>query len=100
MYSLGRILKAPSGFSKGEPLATASARPKPKNPWGLRPLGFLAFGLALDVAEGLPLENPEGGLQYFLPREYIEYSRDLQRAPFTMIPPRPSIDFNSFYLTY
>ena len=26
--------------------------------------GFLAFGLAEDVAKGLPLENPEGGLQY------------------------------------
>ena len=27
-------------------------------------LGFLAFGLALDVASGSPLENPKGGLQY------------------------------------
>ena len=27
-----------------------------------RPLGFLAFGLALDVAPGSPLGNPEGGL--------------------------------------
>ena len=26
--------------------------------------GFLAFGLAEDVAKGLPLENPKGGLQY------------------------------------
>ena len=29
------------------------------------PQGFLTFGLAEDVAKGLPLENPEGGLQYF-----------------------------------
>ena len=63
MYSLGRILKAPSEFSKGEPLATSSARQKAKNPRGLRPLGFLAFGLALDLASGLPLENPLGDLQ-------------------------------------
>ena len=26
--------------------------------------GFLAFGLAEDVAKGSPLENPEGCLQY------------------------------------
>ena len=63
MYSLGRILKAPFGFSKGQPLATSLARQKAKNPRGLRPLGFLAFGLALDVASGSPLENPLGDLQ-------------------------------------
>ena len=28
------------------------------------PRGFLPFGLAEDVAKGLPLEYPEGGLQY------------------------------------
>ena len=48
------------GFSKGEPEATSKAR----NLRGRRPRGFLAFGLAEDVAKGLPLENPEGGLQY------------------------------------
>ena len=52
------------GFSKGKPEATSKARPKAKNPRGRRPQGFLAFGLAEDVAKGLPLENPEGGLQY------------------------------------
>ena len=56
-------LRPPLGYSKGKPLATSSARPKAKNPRGLRPLGFLAFGLALDVASGLPLENPLGDLQ-------------------------------------
>ena len=63
MYSLGRILKTPSEFSKGKPLATSSAKPKAKNPRGLRPLGFLAFGLAFDVASGSPLENPLEDLQ-------------------------------------
>ena len=29
-----------------------------------QPRDFLAFGLAEDVAKGLPLENPEAGLQY------------------------------------
>ena len=37
--------------------------PKAKNLRGLRPLGFLALGLALDVALGTPLENPLGDLQ-------------------------------------
>ena len=39
-------------------------RSQGQNPRGRRPRGFLAFGLAEDVAKGLPLENPEGGLQY------------------------------------
>ena len=55
---------APREFSKGEPEATSKARPTAKNPRGRRPRGFLAFGLAKDVAKGLPLENHEGGLQY------------------------------------
>ena len=43
----------------------ANPRPHPRpDPRGLRPLGFLAFGLAEDAAKGSPLENSEGGLQY------------------------------------
>ena len=55
-YSLGRILKAPLGFSKcGQ---TKGQKPLvPAAPW------VLAFGLALDVASGSPLENPLGDLQ-------------------------------------
>ena len=56
MYSVKRRLEVPKGFFKGEPLATSNL--------GRRPQGFLAFGLAEDVAKGLPLENPEGDLQY------------------------------------
>ena len=44
----------PKGVSKGEPEATSKARPKAKNPRGRRPRGFLAFGLAEDVAKGSP----------------------------------------------
>ena len=47
-------------FSKGKPETTSKARPKAKNLRGRMSQGFLAFGLAEDVAEGLPLENPEG----------------------------------------
>ena len=36
---------------------------RPKTP-GAAARGFLAFGLAEDVAKGSPLENPEAGLQY------------------------------------
>ena len=55
--------RPPLGFSKGKPLATSTSRPKTKNPWGLRSLGFLAFGLALEVASSSPLENPLRRLQ-------------------------------------
>ena len=44
--------------------ATTKARPKAKNLRGRKPRGFLAFGLAKDVAQGSPLKNPKGGLQY------------------------------------
>ena len=63
MYSLGRILKAPFKIFLRPTLGHILARPKAKNPWGLRPLWFLAFGLALDVASGSPSENPLGDLQ-------------------------------------
>ena len=56
--------ESPKGFSKGNPEATSKARSKAKNPRGRRTRGFLAFGLAKDVAKGWPLENSEGGLQY------------------------------------
>jgi hypothetical protein len=36
---------------------------KGQKPSGTAALGFLALGLALDVALGLPLENPLGDLQ-------------------------------------
>ena len=60
----GEDRRSPKGFSKGEPEATSKARPKTKNPRGPRPRGFLAFGLAEDVAKGSHLENSKGGLQY------------------------------------
>ena len=75
MYSLGRRLKVPKRFSELKPKAISKARPK-------------AFGLATDVAKGLPLENSKRGLQHS--SKGVQYSRDIQRAPFTMIPPRLS----------
>ena len=63
-----------------------SARPSAKNPWCLRPLGFLALGLASDVALGLLSENPPGGLQS-TPREKIEFSRDRPRVQIHLATP-------------
>ena len=54
--------RSPKGFSICEPEATSKARPSG---------GFLAFGLAKDVAKGSPLENSEGAFN-ILPREYIK----------------------------
>ena len=47
-------------------------------PRGLRPLGFLAEGLASDAAQGLPSEHPLGGCRSH-PREQSEWPRDLPR---------------------
>ena len=88
--------RPPLEFSKGKPLATSSARPKPKNPWGLRPLGFLAFGLALDVASGSPLENPLVDLQSSPYGVHWELSGNSLGPPFTMLPPRLSHRFSLF----
>ena len=58
--SFPRVLNVvPREKIEGPPRDFLKANPRP------HPIrGFLAFGLAEDVAEGLPLENSEGGLQY------------------------------------
>ena len=73
-------------FSSGKPLATSAARPLAKNPQRLQPLGFFSSGLASDVALGLLLENPSGGLQS-TPRAKIEFSRDRPRAKIHLATP-------------
>ena len=57
-----KIEGPPRNFLKARPHPRQDQRPKTQG--GRRPQGFLAFGLAEDVGKGLPLENPEGGLQY------------------------------------
>ena len=47
-------------FLKANPRPHPRSDQRPKT----RPRGFLAFGLAEDVAKGSPLENPKGVLQY------------------------------------
>ena len=76
----------PLGFSSSKPSATSSARPSAKNPRGLRPLGFLALGLAEDVALGLLSENPSG-LQSTPRGRLITLGTTLGHR-FTWLPPR------------
>ena len=59
-----KIEGPPRDFLKANPRQHPRPEKNAKNPRGRRPRGFLAFGLAEDVAKGLPLENSEGGLQY------------------------------------
>ena len=59
-----KIEGPPRDFLKAKPRPHPRPDQRPKNPRGCRPRGFLAFGLAEDVANGLPLENPKGDLQY------------------------------------
>ena len=87
IYSLGKHIEGPLwDFLK-------------LNPWPHpRPLGFLAFGLAKDVASGLTLENPLGGPSIFshgstlstlgnLPRDSIHHATS---SPFSkIVPHRP-----------
>ena len=56
-------------------------------PSGLWALGFLALGLASDVALCLLSENPLSGLQSN-PRAQIEYSRDRPRAQIHLATPK------------
>ena len=79
--------RPPSGFSKCKPLATSSARPKAKNPRGLRPLGFLVWPW---LWPRVCLQKIPWGTFNLLPRKYIEYSGNSLGAPFTMLPPRLS----------
>ena len=60
--SFPRVLNVlPREKIEGPPRDFLKANPRP-HPRPAR--GFLAFVLGKDVAQGLPLENPEGGLQY------------------------------------
>ena len=62
-----------------------TSRPKAKNPKGRRPRVFLAEGLAKDVAEGLPEENPKGGLQS-TPRARLSTQGTARGHRFTWLP--------------
>ena len=64
MDSLGSILKAPLGVFWRQTQGRIRGQTQGQKTKGPQAQGFLALGLADDAAEGLPEENPEGGLQY------------------------------------
>ena len=57
--------RPPSEFSKGEPLATSSARPKAKNPWGLWPLRVFGLWSGLGCGLGFAFRKSLGGPSIF-----------------------------------
>ena len=59
-----KIEGPPRDFLKANPRPHPRPDQRPKTRRGRRHQGFLAFGLAEDVAKGSPLESFEGGLQY------------------------------------
>ena len=64
-----------SEFSEGEPLATSSARPKAKNPWGPAVPQVVGLRSGFGCGQRFALRF-RGGTFNLLPREYIKYSRE------------------------
>ena len=60
-----KIEGPPRDFLNVNPRPHQRPDQRPKNPRGRRPRGFLAFGMAEDVAKGSPLENSKGGPSIF-----------------------------------
>ena len=89
-------MKVPKGFSKDKPEATSKARLKAKTQRDCSPEGFWLL-VWPRMWPRVCLKKIPKGVFNILPREYIDYSRDLLRAPFTMIPPRLSYS-SSFFL--
>ena len=97
MYSLGRRLKVPQGIfqrrTRGHIQGQTKGQ-KPEGPQAPRVSG-LRSGRGCGQRMALRKFRPKGAFN-ILPREYTEYSRELPRAPFTMIPPRLSYRFSIF----
>ena len=86
-------------FLKANPEPHPWPEQRPKTLGACGPPGFVVFGLAENLAKGLPLENPNGGLQYS-----SEGVHQVLKGP-----PEASIyndtseaflNFHSFYLTH
>ena len=92
-----KIEGPPRDFLKASPRPHPRPDQRPKTGGAVGPEGFWPLVWLRMWPKVPPLENPKGGLQILL-REYIEYSRDLPRAPFTMISPRHSHRFSFFLL--
>ena len=79
--------------AKSRPQPRPDQRPKTRGAAG--PKGFWPL-VWPRMRPRVHLQKIPNGAFNILAREYIEYSRDLPRAPFTMIPPRLSHRFSFF----
>ena len=85
----------PRDFLKANPRPDPRPDQRPKTRGAAGPEGFWPLVWPRMWTRVRLQKIPRGAFN-ILPREYIEYSRDLPRARFTMIPPRLSHRFSFF----
>ena len=85
----------PRDFLKANPRPHPRPDQRPKTRGAAGPKGFQTL-VWPRMWPRVRLQKILKGAFNILPREYIEYSRDLLRAAFTMIPPRLSYIFSFF----
>ena len=90
-----KIEGPPRDFLKANPRPHPRPDQRPKTRGAAGPEGFWPLVWPRMWPRVCLQKIPKGAFN-ILPREYIEYSRDLPRAPFTMIPPRLSHRFSFF----
>ena len=90
-----KIEGPPRDFLKANPRSHPRPDQRPKTREAAGPDGFWPL-IRPRMWPRVRLQKIPKGAFNILPREYIEYSRDLPRAPFTMIPLRLSHRFSFF----
>ena len=90
-----KIEGPPRDFLKANPRPHPRPDQRPKTRGAAGPEGFWPLVWPRMLPRVRLKKIPRGAFN-ILPREYIEYSRDLPRAPFTMIPQRLSHKFSFF----
>ena len=90
-----KIEGSPRNFLKAKPRPHPRPDQRPKTRGAAGPEGFWPLVWPRMWPRVCLQKIPKGAFN-ILPREYIEYSRDLPRAPFTMIPLRLSHRFSFF----
>ena len=90
-----KIEGPPRDFLKANPRPRPRPDHRPKTRWAAGPEGFWPVVWPRMWPRVRLQKIPKGAFN-IIPREYIEYSRDLPRASFTMIPLRLSHRFSLF----
>ena len=90
-----KIEGPPRNFLKANPRPHPRPDKRPKTRGAAGPEGFWPLVWPRIWPRVCLKKIPKGAFN-ILPREYIEYSRDLPRAPITMIPPRLSHSYSFF----